>query len=37
MKIDKRWQNNMGFHMSKKYNDVRINSIERNMKNNPLD
>ena len=23
--------------MSKKYNDVRINSIERNMKNNPLD
>ena len=24
-------------HMSKKYNDVRINSIERNMKNNPLD
>lgn len=37
MKIDKRWQNNRGFHMSKKYNDVRINSIERNMKNNPLD
>lgn len=24
-------------HMSKKYNDVRINSIERNMKNNPLE
>ncbi|ADB14612.1 hypothetical protein HMPREF0424_0730 [Gardnerella vaginalis 409-05] len=23
--------------MSKKYNDVRINSIERNMKNNPLE
>lgn len=23
--------------MSKKYNDVRINSIERNIKNNPLD
>jgi hypothetical protein len=23
--------------MSKKYNDVRVNSIERNMKNNPLD
>lgn len=37
MKIDKSWQNNRGFHMSKKYNDVRINSIERNMKNNPLD
>lgn len=37
MKIDKRWQNNRGYHMSKKYNDVRINSIERNMKNNPLD
>lgn len=37
MKIDKRWQTNRGFHMSKKYNDVRINSIERNMKNNPLD
>lgn len=26
-----------GIHMSKKYNDVRINSIERNIKNNPLD
>lgn len=38
MKIDKRWQNNSrGYHMSKKYNDMRINSIERNMKNNPLD
>ena len=37
MKIDKRWQTNRGFYMSKKYNDVRINSIERNMKNNPLD
>ena len=23
--------------MSKKYKDVRINSIERNIKNNPLD
>lgn len=38
MKSDKRWQNNSGgIHMSKKYNDVRINSIERNIKNNPLD
>lgn len=37
MEIDKRWQNNRGIHMSKKYNDVRINSIERNIKNNPLD
>ena len=37
MKIDKCWQNDRGFHMSKKYNDVRINSIERNMKNNPVD
>ena len=27
----------LGIHMSKKYNDVRINSIERNIKNNPLD
>ena len=23
--------------MSKKYNDVRINSIERNIKNNPIE
>lgn len=37
MKINKWWQNDRGFHMSKKYNDVRINSIERNMKNNPVD
>lgn len=37
MEIDKCWQNNMGIHMSKKYNDVRINSIERNIKKNPLD
>lgn len=38
MKSDKRWQNNIGgIYMSKKYNDVRINSIERNIKNNPLD
>ncbi|MEZ7765430.1 hypothetical protein O3802_05475 [Gemella sp. 27098_8_92] len=26
-----------GIHMRKKYNDVRINSIERYLKNNPLD
>lgn len=37
MEFDKRWQIIWGIHMSKKYHDVRINSIERNIKNNPLD
>ena len=37
MDIDKCWQNNGGIHLSYRYNDVRINSIERNIKNNPLD
>ena len=37
MDIDKCWQNNGGIHLSNRYNDVRINSIERNIKNNPLD
>lgn len=37
MEFDKRWQIIWGIYMSNKYHDVRINSIERNIKNNPLD